>query len=86
MNNFCADQYLNAILSTETVLMKGKITKIIGLVIEADGPSINLGELCYIYPQIDAPLLPAEVVGFRHGYLSWDCASELTLGFHLLGD
>ena len=45
--------------------MKGKITKIIGLVIEADGPSINLGELCYIYPRIDAPLLPAEVVGFR---------------------
>jgi flagellum-specific ATP synthase len=62
---FCADQYLNAILGTETVLMKGKITKIIGLVIEADGPSINLGELCYIYPRIDAPLLPAEVVGFR---------------------
>ena len=65
MKNFCADQYLNAINSTETVLMKGKITKIIGLVIEADGPSINLGELCYIYPRIDAPLLPAEVVGFR---------------------
>ena len=65
MNIFCADHYLNAINSTETVLMKGKITKIIGLVIEADGPSINLGELCYIYPRIDAPLLPAEVVGFR---------------------
>ena len=45
--------------------MKGKITKIIGLVIEADGPSINLGELCYINPRIDAPPLPAEVVGFR---------------------
>ena len=48
MKDFCAEQYLNAINSTETVLMKGKITKIIGLVIEADGPSINLGELCYI--------------------------------------
>ena len=51
--------------SAETVLLKGKITKIIGLVIESDGPSINLGELCYIYPRTEAPPLPAEVVGFR---------------------
>jgi len=65
MRSFCAENYLNAVNNSETVLMKGKITKIIGLVIEADGPSINLGELCYIYPRIEAPLLPAEVVGFR---------------------
>ena len=65
MRPFCAEQYINAVESAETVLMKGKITKIIGLVIEADGPSINLGELCYIYPRTDAPVLPAEVVGFR---------------------
>jgi flagellum-specific ATP synthase len=65
VKKFCAEQYLNAVNNTETVLMKGKITKIIGLVIEADGPSINLGELCHIYPRIDAPPLPAEVVGFR---------------------
>lgn len=65
MKNFCAESYIHAVNSMETVLMKGKITKIIGLVIEADGPSINLGELCYIYPRVNAPLLPAEVVGFR---------------------
>ena len=65
MKSFDASYYLNAVKSTETVLLKGKITKIIGLVIESDGPSINLGELCYIYPRTEAPLLPAEVVGFR---------------------
>jgi flagellum-specific ATP synthase len=62
---FDARPYLNAVKSAETVLLKGKITKIVGLVIESDGPSINLGELCYISPRIEAPLLPAEVVGFR---------------------
>lgn len=65
MRPFNASQYLNAVRSTETVLLKGKITKIIGLVIESDGPSINLGELCYIYPRTEAPPLPAEVVGFQ---------------------
>lgn len=65
MSRFCAQNYLNAVTQAETVLLKGKITKIIGLVIEADGPSINLGELCYVYPRIEAPPLPAEVVGFR---------------------
>lgn len=65
MRPFDAGYYLNAVKSAETVLMKGKITKIIGLVIESDGPSINLGELCYIYPRTEAPPLPAEVVGFR---------------------
>ncbi len=65
MRSFNAVQYLRALKSTETVLLKGKITKIIGLVIESDGPSVNLGELCYIIPRIEAPPLPAEVVGFR---------------------
>ena len=65
MKEFCSDNYLSAVQSMETVQMKGKITKVIGLVIESDGPSINMGELCYIYPRTNAPPLPAEVVGFR---------------------
>lgn len=65
MKKFCADAYLNAVQTMETVQMKGKITKVIGLVIESDGPSINMGELCYVYPRTNAPPLPAEVVGFR---------------------
>ena len=65
MKEFCSDNYISAVQSMETVQMKGKITKVIGLVIESDGPSINMGELCYIYPRTNAPPLPAEVVGFR---------------------
>lgn len=65
MKDFCANNYLNAVQSIDTIQMKGKITKIIGLVMESNGPSINLGELCYVYPRTQAPPLPAEVVGFR---------------------
>lgn len=65
MKEFCADLYIKAVNDMETVQMKGKITKVIGLVMESEGPSINLGELCHVYPRTEAPPLPAEVVGFR---------------------
>ena len=48
--------------------MSGKVTQVIGLVIESKGPNVSLGELCYIksrFPNV-API-PAEVVGFREG-------------------
>lgn len=45
--------------------LSGKIAEIIGLVIEAHGPNVNLGELCFIRPRNKNILIPAEVVGFR---------------------
>lgn len=60
------DQILNTISTTKTMLLTGKVTQIIGLVIESDGPSVIIGELCYIYPRdCSAACLRAEVVGFR---------------------
>jgi flagellum-specific ATP synthase len=44
----------------------GKITKIIGLTLEAEGLSVKLGELCYIKGSQNR-ILKAEVVGFRDG-------------------
>lgn len=60
------DQIIKAINDTKTMLLTGKVTQIIGLVIESDGPSVIIGESCYIYPRdgLSAPLR-AEVVGFR---------------------
>ncbi len=43
----------------------GKVIQIIGLVIEADGPSSSIGDLCYIYLSSEKPPISAEVVGFR---------------------
>ena len=62
---FCADKYLSAASKVETMKLSGKIAEIIGLVIEAHGPNVSLGELCYIRPRNRDFLIPAEVVGFR---------------------
>lgn len=58
-------KYLSAIYSADTMKLNGRITQIIGLVIESQGPHVNLGELCYIYPRNPGDPIPAEVVGFR---------------------
>ena len=67
MNSFDLEKYLQTIESTNTLQIKGKVTQIIGLVIESNGPSVNLGELCYIYPRSADRKIPikAEVVGFK---------------------
>lgn len=65
MRRFDPEPYLQTLQTTETVLLKGRITKIIGLVIESLGPSINLGEHCFIYPRNGSRPIRAEAVGFR---------------------
>lgn len=65
MSVFNADKYLSVISSIESMKVAGKITQIVGLVIESQGPSVNLGDLCFICPRKDGGAIPAEVVGFR---------------------
>ncbi len=65
MSIFEADKYLNIISSIDTMRITGKITQIVGLVIESQGPSVNLGDLCYIRSRNGGDDIPAEVVGFR---------------------
>ena len=49
----------------EPIETSGKITQVVGLVLESEGPSACLGDLCYIEtPGMDYRV-PAEVVGFR---------------------
>ncbi len=66
MINFDMSKYLSVVQQTESIKMNGKITQIIGLVIESQGPNVNLGELCYVCPRSSqGEMIPAEVVGFR---------------------
>ena len=61
-------KFTDAIDSCESIKMSGKITQVIGLVIESQGPNVSLGELCYVrsrFAQVEP--IPAEVVGFREG-------------------
>jgi len=65
MSVFNADKYLDVINNSQPMKIAGKITQIVGLVIESQGPSVNLGDLCYIRPRNAGGDIPAEVVGFR---------------------
>ena len=59
------NKYLDIINNTETIKEIGKITEIIGLTIESDGPKSSIGDLCYIYNNFGDKPTMAEVVGFR---------------------
>ncbi len=59
------NKYLDIIDSAQTIKEIGKITEIIGLTIESDGPKSSIGDLCYIYNSLDEKPTMAEVVGFK---------------------
>ena len=65
MMSWNKDKYLDIINKTETIKEIGKITEIIGLTIESDGPKSSIGDLCYIYNELDSEPTMAEVVGFK---------------------
>lgn len=53
-----------------SIKLTGKVTQVIGLVIESQGPLVSVGELCYVHSHFSGmPPVPAEVVGFREGYV-----------------
>ncbi len=58
-------KYFSALEKIEPIKTNGKVTQVIGLVVESQGPNANLGELCYIYPNSGDYKLRAEVVGFK---------------------
>jgi flagellum-specific ATP synthase len=49
------------------IRVHGKVTEIIGLVVEGNGPAASIGELCGIFPIGSAKPVTAEVVGFKKG-------------------
>ena len=59
------DKYLDIVKKTNTIKEIGKITEIIGLTIESDGPKSSIGDLCYIYNDYNDTPTMAEVVGFK---------------------
>ncbi len=53
------------IAKSETFRCMGKIEKIIGMTIEASGPSCNIGDVCRIFSKDMTSYIKAEVVGFN---------------------
>jgi flagellum-specific ATP synthase len=56
-----------ALLSADLYRTRGRVTNLIGLVIECTGLRAEVGELCTITAGRNRPPVPAEVVGFRDG-------------------
>lgn len=67
-NTIDLSRLTEAIYEIKTIKLTGKVTQVVGLVIESAGPTVSVGELCYVYPKNPelAPI-PAEAVGFREG-------------------
>jgi flagellum-specific ATP synthase len=53
--------------SSDLVLRLGRVSNLIGLIIEATGLLAEVGEVCLIHAGRDRAPVPAEVVGFREG-------------------
>lgn len=67
MNNIPqSTKYTEYLKLFDPVRVNGKVTQIIGLTVESEGPDVSIGEVCYIYPSKSLNPIAAEVVGFRN--------------------
>lgn len=60
-----ANKYKEHLQQIDPIRVNGKVTQVIGLTVESEGPDVSIGDLCYIYPIKSTKPLKAEVVGFR---------------------
>lgn len=56
--------YADRLESLDEYVHQGRIVQVIGLTLEANGPTSNIGDLCWVSPRKGSPI-PCEVVGFR---------------------
>jgi len=61
------DKYRSLIADNTYIEFTGKVSKVVGLTIETDGPEVNIGELCEIHAARFRKIVYAEAVGFRDG-------------------
>lgn len=60
-----ASKYSEALQHLDPVKVNGKVTQIIGLTVESEGPDAGIGDVCTIHPLKGGEPILAEVVGFR---------------------
>jgi len=65
MSEINIKKYKDALGHLNLIKYSGRVSKVIGLTIESEGPAVELGEVCDIFPlKSDVPI-KAEVVGFK---------------------
>ncbi|THF81266.1 flagellar protein export ATPase FliI [Cohnella fermenti] len=60
-----ASRYEEALGHIDPIRVNGKVTQIIGLTVESEGPDASIGDVCTIHPHKGGPPILAEVVGFK---------------------
>jgi flagellum-specific ATP synthase len=61
-----AQKFFEKLQNTEPLRSLGRVEQLIGLVMEASGPSSSVGEICWVYNATGMHRIQAEVVGFRN--------------------
>jgi flagellum-specific ATP synthase len=59
------NKYRMVLETLDPIKANGKVTKVVGLLTEANGPMSMLGTICDIYPSGTAAKVSAEVLGFK---------------------
>ena len=59
-------RHLLALHDMDPIQVRGKVTNIVGLVVEGHGPGSSMGGMCEIYSKARKSSIMAEVVGFRN--------------------
>lgn len=61
------ERYSEALRGAKLTKRVGKVSQFFGLVVEANGPDVFLGEVCEIYSRSESQPILAEVVGLKDG-------------------
>ena len=61
-------KYHTALEKADILERAGRVTKIVGLAVEATGPASKIGDICMMYTLDGEKSVQAEIVGFREGH------------------
>ncbi|HNV22188.1 MAG TPA: FliI/YscN family ATPase [Candidatus Hydrogenedentes bacterium] len=59
------EPYQHRVRHSSPVCVYGRVVDVVGLTVEATGPGMRIGDLCYVQPRHAGERVPVEVVGFR---------------------
>ena len=57
-------RHIKAVAEVNPIRVNGRITRVVGLVMEGLGPGASVGEFCHVYPKDSSAPIQCEVVGF----------------------
>ena len=71
-------KYRSRLDKSDFIQYYGKVSKVVGLTIEADGPEVDIGELCRLHASRGKRVIQAEVVGFKENKVLLMPLGEMT--------